>query len=497
MVGITAQKTNNKKKTPPNGRDHAISITVVIAALLVLYAIFVSGMSAINKFSLSIFLLVGAGLLISRFEKMNGAFGFYTAGTTKGISVIDSTSRKHPAIWEALAMWGVVLGFGLASYPLLRGRISKRVLVLGLVTLIFMQLFVLQYLSYPLQFINISQITSRVQPTSLQMPNIYDYLITLLDLVFGFSGYIFFAIWANAASILYSLVVVAGTVATGHIQTTALAQQIPGVAPVLPGITIPLFSGILAIAVILSIHEFSHGVLARIKKLKIKSVGMPIFGIIPIGGYVEIDEKKIGRLSNVDQTKIFSAGIASNFLATIVFLLLMLPLIYFVVPHMYKTQIVIANTTKGYPAYGVIPQNAVVISWNGKNVSSIASLEAAGASDSPGKTVNLFTNTGNYSLVAVQSPGNSSRGIIGVDLVQESVPVGKGPEVQAWMFVYSFVALTFLLNFLVGTINLLPFPMMDGWRIYKTNMSSRIVKIFAALIIIGLVLNVLPWFAIL
>lgn len=297
--------------------------------------------------------------------------------------------------------------------------------------------------------------------------------------------------------ILYSLAVVVGTASTGHIQTTALAQQIPGVAPVLPGITIPLFSGILALAVILIIHEFSHGILARIKKLKVKSVGMPIFGIIPIGGYVEIDEKRIGTLSSVDQTKIFSAGIASNLLATIVFLFLMLPLVYFVVPHLYMNQIIITNTTKGYPAYGMVPTNTIVDTWNGNKVTNITSLEAAAIHDVPGSVVTLTTNRGNYSLVAMSSPGNSSRGVIGVNLIEETVPRSNGPWIRPLMFIYSFVALTFLLNFLVGTINLLPFPMMDGWRIYKANMNNKLVKIFAALIIIGLVLNVLPWFAIL
>ena len=492
-----AQSKPIKKRKVPTGRDHALAVGVVILAFVLLFLLLTSQLKAINKFSLSVFLLIICGIAIQKLEGFAGAFGFYTAGTTKGVAIIERASKSNRSLWEGLAMWGVVLGFGLASYPLLKGKIDKKILALGIITLLFMQLFLLQYLSYPLQFINISQITSRVQPTGLQIPTLYDYLISLLDVVFGFSGYLIFAIWLNAASILLSIGTVLNTLSSGHLQTTALANQIPGVAPVLPGITIPLVSGILALAVILIIHEFSHGVLARIKKLGVKSVGMPVFGIIPIGGYVEIDEKRIGKLSNVDQTQIFSAGIASNLLATIVFLLLLLPMIYFLVPHLYTTEVIIVNTTKGYPAYDVIPNNTALFSWNGRPTANITALENAASSDLPGTTVRISTASGNYSFVAVASPTTPTRGVIGVNLSEKTTLASRSLAAQAWAFIYSFVSLAFLLNFLVGTINLLPFPMMDGWRIYKTNMNGKLVSAFAIIIIIGLVINILPWFAIL
>ena len=57
-----------------------------------------------------------------------------------------------------------------------------------------------------------------------------------------------------------------------------------GVAPIIPGVDIPLFAGIISIAILLIIHEFSHGILAKKAKVKLKEIGLLVFGFIPIGG---------------------------------------------------------------------------------------------------------------------------------------------------------------------------------------------------------------------
>ena len=51
-----------------------------------------------------------------------------------------------------------------------------------------------------------------------------------------------------------------------------------------------------------------------------------------------------------------------------------------------------------------------------------------------------------------------------------------------------------LLNFLVAVVNLLPIPGFDGWRLYKVNIKNeRLVNTFAALIIILILINIIPW----
>ena len=45
------------------------------------------------------------------------------------------------------------------------------------------------------------------------------------------------------------------------------------------------------------IHEFSHGILARVENVKINSIGLLLFAIIP-GAFVEPDEEKLNICQN-------------------------------------------------------------------------------------------------------------------------------------------------------------------------------------------------------
>ncbi|NTV24485.1 MAG: metalloprotease, partial [Nanoarchaeota archaeon] len=70
----------------------------------------------------------------------------------------------------------------------------------------------------------------------------------------------------------------------------------PGASLVLPGLeiaglgTFPLIIGWISLLIIMVVHEFSHGVVARAYKIKIKSSGIAFIGPIP-GAFVEPDEE--------------------------------------------------------------------------------------------------------------------------------------------------------------------------------------------------------------
>jgi len=46
----------------------------------------------------------------------------------------------------------------------------------------------------------------------------------------------------------------------------------------------------------------------------------------------------------------------------------------------------------------------------------------------------------------------------------------------------------------VGIVNLLPIPGFDGWQIYRLEASKKVVNALAAIVLIALILNVVPWF---
>src|SRR3989344_1606028 len=93
-----------------------------------------------------------------------------------------------------------------------------------------------------------------------------------------------------------------------------IPKAIPAVAPVLPGVKIPglpvlsFWHWIMAIFIVAVVHEFSHGIYARLYKVPLKSSGFALFGPI-LGAFVEPDEK---------QMKIFSAGSFSNIILAII-----------------------------------------------------------------------------------------------------------------------------------------------------------------------------------
>ncbi|MDX1534688.1 MAG: M50 family metallopeptidase, partial [Thermoplasmata archaeon] len=91
------------------------------------------------------------------------------------------------------------------------------------------------------------------------------------------------------------------------------AAPSPQVLLGLPGINpfIPLTYGIFALAVAIIVHEFSHGILARWWKVKLKSLGILLF-IVPIGAFVEPDEEEMQALDRPKRGSIFAAGPGSN-----------------------------------------------------------------------------------------------------------------------------------------------------------------------------------------
>src|SRR2546430_7463472 len=76
---------------------------------------------------------------------------------------------------------------------------------------------------------------------------------------------------------------------------------------------LPIF---LIFAIIL--HEFSHGILARVAKIKIRSLGL-IFLIFPIGAFVEPEEDELRALPRHERARLYAAGPATNMLLAVLF----------------------------------------------------------------------------------------------------------------------------------------------------------------------------------
>ncbi|MGI0134163.1 MAG: site-2 protease family protein, partial [Candidatus Micrarchaeaceae archaeon] len=402
-----------------------IAVVVALAALTIVtlwLVATVNGAGPLEKFGLGLLDIFAIGLLLQAALKLKGGYGIYLVGTKRGIATVDKISKSHAKFWDAMAMWGLTLGFGLLVYPLVKGRIDKRVYAFGMASLVLMYLFMIPYLTNAYYLINIPQIQNALASQGAAVPQ-SPYLLALaggelaVTAVFGFTGSVIITLFINAGSILIGVSQYLASIAAGAANSSTVANQIPGVAPVIPGIDIPLVSGIISLMIILVIHEFSHGILARSFKVRLKSIGVLLFGSLPIGAFVEPEEKEVNKLDSLKQTKIFAAGVSANFIAAIAFFFLSVILAVTLAPSAYTNAIVLTGIVQGYPASGVLQNGMQILSWNGQNVTSVARLNSIASADVPGQIVNVVTTAGAYSLKAVQDPSNPSHGIIGISSV--------------------------------------------------------------------------------
>lgn len=488
-------KAKRAKEDSRSRRLHrALSVVLFMAEIAVLAAVYYSpALGYALQWGVALASLFVVGAAIKRLNGLNGWAFMYLLGSRKGLSAIDRLSRRARPFWNEMAVWGLVLGFGVLSYPLFRRMISKKQYAFGLLSLAVILFVVLPYLAVALPLINIPQLQGALSGSQASSgPSLFSVAFDAIAIIAGFAGYVFAALMYNAVAIIYGIAAFASTALAGSAQPSLLTTSLPGVAPIIPGIDIPLFAGIISLAILLIVHEVSHGLLAREAKVRLKSLGLLILGIVPVGAFVEPDEKQVSRLDKARRTKIFSAGISANFVAMLVFFVLMLAFMYGPVPQvMQGTGVFVSATVPGYPAYNALQPGTQILYWNGNRIDNLSSFATAAKGDVPNATVTVVTANGTYTFRA--KAVNSTRAIIGVD-VYEAQGVKPGYYAAAVYFLYTVFALSFMLNFLVAVVNLLPLPGFDGWQIYQANIRSKaVLKYIMIAIVIGLLVNVLQW----
>ena len=85
---------------------------------------------------------------------------------------------------------------------------------------------------------------------------------------------------------------------------------------------IPLGYGTASLVFAVVIHEMFHGIVARKHGIKVTSVGA-LFFVIPVGAFVEPDEKEIMAADPVVRRRIIAAGPGINLIIAIVCILLL------------------------------------------------------------------------------------------------------------------------------------------------------------------------------
>jgi len=261
-----------------------------------------------------------------------------------------------------------------------------------------------------------------------------------------------------------------------------------GVSLVLPGINIPgigvlsFWYWLIAIFVIAVVHEFSHGIVAKAHNLKIKSTGLVVLGPI-LGAFVEPDEKKVEKQSDIVQYSIFAAGPFSNIVLGIVALLLF-SLILTPVQNIFlePTGFSFAEYYgPGYPAEGAgLKPGMIINEVNDIEVKDFMDFYDVAYCVKPDEEIVVGTTEGSFSLMTTESPENPGKSFIGVKTVKNEFVLKEKYEqsilykslyyVIDWLTV--FFKWLYLLSLGIGLFNLLPLPIVDGGRILKLSLEK-------------------------
>ncbi len=213
--------------------------------------------------------------------------------------------------------------------------------------------------------------------------------------------------------------IVSNAVAREFIRSvTPLANLlIPGLNPYLP-----IVYGWIALIVGMIVHEWAHGVLARSLSFPVKSTGVLFFLVVPIGAFVEVDEKEIRAARARDSGRVLAAGPGSNMVVALASLLILLTLLGSASPVI--DGIGVSAVVEGYPAHNAgIKPGDVLISVNGVSVTNMVDAYSVFSKLKPGDRVVLefvrvaggtVVNSYSAEVSVASNPYNSSRGYLGL-----------------------------------------------------------------------------------
>ncbi len=396
--------------------------------------------------------------------------------TKKGLHVLDDIAKKYPRFWAAYGNFGIILAFGfLGGLYVFRKRRFWKALVLSAVA----SLFILSPLISGSLTIHSRVLTPSMAPAYLAY----------------FTGY---GISLAIVSLQSGVDTVAQMAQGKHVAAKA--------GPVIPGVNIkgspfqnvPWY-GWLVFPILLLVHEMSHGILARLRKIKVNSAGVLLMGLLPLGAFVEPDEKQLEKAKPEKTLPLFGAGSTANYLTAFSFFVL---LFLFIHPIMDATGITqayshyLGNPTVVLSTNPDIPTGVRILDINGIKIQNVSDIHKITKRLGPGAVVNITTNKG-----VIHTKLNSN-GMLGVYLSQdyENLPIG----LSLLYHILNFLGLVVFFNYVVGLMNLLPILPLDGGLMFREFLAkvfkidfkvSQWVTIGVSLVFgIGLLLNLAPLF---
>jgi membrane-associated protease RseP (regulator of RpoE activity) len=446
----------------------ALLLTVAAALAVFYFIVFQLDVPGAWKFAMVFAEMIAVNQLLIKRYNLSSELGLVLLKSKKGIELIDSLARNAP-VFNFLADAGSAISYGALSFVLMRRNVSLKSAAVG-----FAALAVLSVLVAPvaLSFLLLAVKGAAGGGSSTTLTESQDIGFAVVSLVLLVGGLFLFILFGI---VFYGITVFKALVTSLFFGSDAIANTSAGGTLLLPGVNLPFFEGILALAIVMVLHEGAHAVLARIAKVPIVSSGIVLFGIIPVGAFVEPDEKKLESAEAHLQTRVLVAGPSSNLLASIIFFSLFMAF-FFATP---------AYREEGLLVRSGMEPGTVIYQIDGQfpDLYNFTPFELPKDSE-----VTLETNRG---PVVRQTNDEGKLGITFNIVTRDSIfSVYSNPAME---FAYTLLGLCVALNFVVGAVNILPIPLFDGYRIVDANIKNKlIVKAISYTALFFFILNFLP-----
>jgi len=278
----------------------------------------------------------------------------------------------------------------------------------------------------------------------------------------------------------------------------AFAVALPSVSGVsypAPIVGVPFWYWIIGIFIIVFVHESMHGIFARLYNVRIKSYGLITFFVLPIGAFVDPDEKQLGKLSTIKKLRILSAGSFINIVLGMIFLIFA---IGFFSSFYEEKGVNFSETIKDLPAYNV-GLNGTIYAINGREVKTIQDLSKVLNETKPGSKIQITTTKGVFTLETISRPDSQPGSYIGIGNASTDVDI-KGDLTMYkapldWF--YGLLIWLHILNLGVGIANMLPIKPLDGGLFYEEvlkkyvgDKSKRLIKVISLLVALLFLFNI-------
>ncbi len=264
----------------------------------------------------------------------------------------------------------------------------------------------------------------------------------------------------------------------------------------IPGVTIQSSSNIayflLAVPIVLVIHEGAHGIVATLEKIKIKTGGFAVF-IALFAGFVEPDEEEFAKAKKMSRLRVIGAGATSNVIFSFVIagLLLFNPSFALIMPDGIRN--VLYSEPLGVPIISVEPgsgaekaglqKNDIITEINGIHINLPQDFTKVQLKPGDTATVTVTRSGQTLQIPVITTPSKDDphKGMLGI--MRAALPSYK-PVVPYYIHwspdVFMFLLWLWMLSFFIGIFNMLPLPILDGGKfihsIIEKRMSEKALK---------------------